>query len=76
MPRERRTPLTSQQRSFLLLELRSPDEGDGWRKVSAMVRPVVERSLIPELCEWQPHDDGTGRVRLTHDGQTVVRFLV
>lgn len=64
-----RTPLTDRGKAFLALVMRSPDIGDGWRKVSQQVWPLVEAFEAPDLIE-----KGDMCVRLTEAGNTVFRF--
>jgi hypothetical protein len=63
---------------FLQLLLRTPDTGDGWRKVSSMLSSVAtdEIAKAPELFETQ-HTEGEDGflVRLTPEGQIVSRYL-
>lgn len=65
--------ITDNNRSFLKLLLRSPDIGDGWRKVSDVVWPLVEQFDKPELLE---KDTDGRRVKLSPDGETVVAYLI
>lgn len=66
--------LTDKQRQCIALLMRSPDEGDGWRKCSA----VIWRGIVPmypdDLVEKRPSDDG-GFVRLTERGKVVADYL-
>ena len=52
--------------------MRSPDKGDGWRKVSLTAYPLVERFPHQDLIE---RDDENLRVRLTEKGKTVVEYV-
>jgi hypothetical protein len=67
--------LSQSQKDFLRLIMRSPDEGDGWRRVSRMLGPIVSKWTIPDLCEWEPNADGSGRIRFTDKGETVMEYL-
>ena len=57
--------LSAAYRSFIALLVRSPDIGDGWRKVSPMLMGLVEEMSghHPDLFELAP-----SAVRLTPDG--------
>lgn len=67
--------LSENQAIFLKLVLRSPDVGEGWRNVSRAVWKIIEEQAesLPELIEI---DKDTFRLRLTKEGQIVVRYLV
>jgi hypothetical protein len=62
--------------AFISLLLRSPDLGDGWRKVSNMLREVATKEVnkAPELFELMDDADGM-RVRLTERGQAVAAYI-
>jgi hypothetical protein len=64
--------LSAKEKGFLRLIQRSPDIGDGWRQVSdalwALVAFFGKQELIETDCENK-------RVRLSHDGAIVVRYL-
>ena len=62
----------AQTKSTLALIQRSPDQGDGWRSVSAACWPLV-KDLPIELAECEPNDDG-GRVRMTDSGRAVLHY--
>jgi hypothetical protein len=64
--------LTQQAKDTIKLIQRSPDIGDGWRAVSPVLRPNMPTWLksAEELYEF----DGE-RIRLTTEGQTIVRYL-
>lgn len=64
-----------QRKAFLQLICRSPDIGDGWRTVSRVIMPLVEKYADQTLIEWTKNDDGTGRVRLTEKGGIVLPYL-
>lgn len=66
--------LTPNETSFLRLLLRSPDQGEGWRRVSAVVWPMVERFTRPEIIEAEAAADG-GRVRLSERGRVLVDYI-
>lgn len=67
--------LSENQTIFLKLVLRSSDAGDGWRNVSRVVWNVIKEQAesLPDLIEI---DKDTFRLRLTKEGQIVVRYLV
>jgi hypothetical protein len=67
--------LTDREKGFLSLILRSPDQGDGWRNVSAVVWPLVAEFKRQELIEIQYCGDDR-HVRLTPEGNTVAKYLV
>ena len=67
--------LDPQETSFLRFILRSPDIGDGWRKVSRQVWTLVERFGRQELIETQASDEGGGRVRLSERGSAVINYI-
>ena len=64
--------LSDKDKGFIRLLMRSPDNGEGWRKVSNMLWPLVERFDAQELIE---RDDGMHMVRLSEKGQTVSEYL-
>lgn len=64
--------LSDNDRSFLQLLMRSPDLGDGWRQSSEVVWPLVAKFSKQELVEL---DNDNKRVRLTPDGDVLVRYL-
>lgn len=64
--------LSQPQRDLLRLIVRSPDNGDGWRKVSKLLWPTVTQYTNPALVEL---DADNMRLRLTTEGQTVARYL-
>lgn len=68
--------MTENLKTLLALIERSPDRGDGWRSAS----PVIFRGLVKtypdqSLIEWKENDDGSGFVRLTDKGRTVMPYL-
>lgn len=65
--------ICQQDKNFLRLIERSPDCGDGWRSVSAVVWPLVEQFETPELIEI---DKPGMRVRPTESGQAVIDFAL
>lgn len=62
--------LSARDKGFLHLILRSPDLGDGWRRVSDMVWPLVEKFPHQELIETRQSE-----VRLSEKGVTVAGYL-
>lgn len=67
--------LTEDQRDMLRLYMRSPRDPEGWANVSKGVWPLQE--CLPErLVERERRENGSGRIRLTAEGQTVVEFLL
>lgn len=60
---------------FLRLLMRSPDIGDGWRKVSSVVWPLVDGFKRPELIESEGSRENGGRVRLSERGAVVVYYV-
>lgn len=57
--------------SFLKLLMRSPDVGDGWRNVSAVVWPLVAGFKHPELIRMR----NGNQVKLSDRGLTVVEYI-
>lgn len=61
------------------LILRSPDEGEGWRGVSAMLLNAVRDNAIlhPDLYEFEVTENGpkAGKIRLTKEGVTVAKYV-
>lgn len=45
----------------------------GWAKVSNVVMPLVVR-LPPELVTIEKHKDGSGHIKLTEEGETVLKW--
>lgn len=64
--------ITHKQADFLRLLLRSPDCGDGWRKVSTMCWFLVRNFPHQELIETKDEN----MVRLSESGKTVVEYLI
>lgn len=67
--------LQDQQRDLLRLIARSPQDADGWANVSVTLLPSVSKWTHPELAELVANDDGTGRIRLTETGKTLLEWL-
>jgi hypothetical protein len=64
--------LTDGQKHVLRLAKRDADE-NGWCFVSSTVFPFIE--TIPEdLLKKEKSEDGTGMVRLTANGETILRY--
>lgn len=61
-------------RQLLQLVKRSPEDVEGWRKVSVPVWPLVA-NLPSDLVELEPSSDGGGRLRPTDRGQVVLDYL-
>ena len=57
--------------AFLKLLLRSPDVGDGWRNVSAMIWPLVAAFPHPELIRMR----NGNQVKLSGRGLTLVDYI-
>ena len=64
--------LTDYDRNFIHLILRSPDLGDGWRQVSSVAWPLIDRLQSDALIE---KDEVNLRVRLTEKGDTVAEYV-
>lgn len=64
--------ITEKQKSMLRLIQRSPDIGEGWRQVSKLLWRLVVDQGHPELTEL---DAEHMRVRLTAEGETVMRYM-
>lgn len=64
--------MDSHLKSTLALVQRSPDQGDGWRTVSAACWPLVKHTPL-DLLEIEPAEKG-GRVRLTPEGKAVLKY--
>lgn len=67
--------MSPRQRSFMQLVMRSPDVGDGYRKVSTLLTSLAEAqiALAPDLYETTTVDGGL-RVRLTAAGEAVWQY--
>lgn len=70
------TKLSTKQKDFLRLILRSPDMDGHWREVSATLTPIAQDMVAenPELYETEVRD-GVFHVRLSHRGMIVVEYL-
>lgn len=56
-----------------ILKLTSRDaDQDGWSKVSKLIWPICA-ALPDDLVKKRPSDDG-GHIRLTSDGEAIVRY--
>ncbi len=55
----------------LMRLIRKDRDATGWAKVSSVVWPFVQ-SLPKELVTLHDNGDGSGKARLTHDGETVL----
>lgn len=66
------TKLDSGQRRILWLTQKDKKE-DGWTPVSATVWPLLE-DMPKELLERERFPDGSGRARLTREGETVLQW--
>ena len=60
---------------FIRLVLRSPDEGDGWRSVSKMLRNFATKMVedAPQLYETK-EEDGKLSVRLSEEGLVLGKY--
>lgn len=69
--------LKDDDKNFLKLIQRSPDIGEGWRNVSPKLWQLVEmhQKTIPTLFEAELEPTGGGRVRLTDEAVTVLKWL-
>lgn len=69
--------ISDTQRNFIQLLLRSSDIGDGWRKVSNMLRPITEETvqIHPELYETKEEEDGSFMIRLSERGAILGEYL-
>ena len=65
--------LTENQIIMLKLIQRSADIGDGWRQVSSALWHHVADQTLSELTEL---DEPNHRVRLTAEGETVMRYAL
>ena len=76
--------LEQRDKDFLKLLMRSPDEGEGWRRVSELLWPMVQaqHERTPELLRIKslPSDNEVDEyrryVRLSAEGKVVVEWLV
>jgi hypothetical protein len=61
--------------SLHLMRLCARDQdSEGWTKVSRVVWPAIEK-VPTDLMEKQQNQDGSGRVRLTAEGNTVILWV-
>lgn len=65
--------MTQIQRDLLRLIQRSPDIGEGWRQVSQLLWPTVSGNCHPHLTEL---DAENRRIRITAEGETIVRYAL
>ena len=65
--------LSTADKSFLSLLLRSDDLGDGWRRVSSAVWTLVDEFPHKKLIQTWPAQQ---KVRLTRTGKVVVEYLL
>lgn len=63
------------RRTLIRLIQRSPDAGDGWRAVSAVLWQLVDRFERKELIEAVKNEDGTGVIRLSERGAILADYL-
>lgn len=68
--------LSQQQKDFLRLVLRSPDQGEGWRRVSKTLTPITQDMIAtnPELFESETRDEHFF-IRLSDRGSVLVDYL-
>lgn len=64
--------LTTIQKDAINLVSRSKDKGDGWRKCAPKIFGVITEALPAELLE---REETSLRVRLTHEGEAVAKWL-
>lgn len=64
--------MTQQDKNFIKLIQRSPDHGNGWRQVSDLCWELILEFKQPDLIEI---DTELKRVRLSHDGTIVAKYL-
>ena len=70
-----KTKLDYGQKHMLKLIHRDADK-NGWAPVSAMIFPLVSKTMPAELIELEPTgNDGRGRVRLTDTGKNILMAL-
>ncbi len=62
------------QRNVLRLIARSPKDQDGWAEVSAALFPILS-DAPSELIETEGDAERGGRVRFTHEGNIVIKYL-
>jgi len=68
--------LDSGQKHFLRLIEKGQQCPDGWAPVSALVYPLVQKMMPPELVEHHEVEGGRGRARLTEEGQSLLDALM
>lgn len=68
-----RHKLNDKQVQLLKLIARSPDIDRGWRQVSDPIWKAVEAYAHKDLTEIDP---ARKRIRLTPDGETVLKYIV
>lgn len=66
--------LTNSQENFLRLILRSPDIGEGWRRFSKQVWPLIENFGRKEMLEVDGTKEG-GKIRLSERGLVVCDYI-
>ena len=74
LTQERADAMDNKLRQLLELVKRSPQDADGWRKVSKPIWPLVA-NMPTDLVALEPSADGGGRLRLTDRGQAVSDYL-
>lgn len=67
--------LSDQDINFIKLILRSPDAGDGWRRVSAQLWVLCERFGRQELVEYATAPEGGGKIRLSDRGIVLTDYI-
>ena len=63
------------EKNLIPLLARSPDIGDGWRKVSPVLFKHFSSRITPELFEFEQMEDGGGIMRLTERGKIVADYI-
>ena len=66
--------LDSGEKHFLRLIAQDQSRQDGWAPVSRVLYPLVA-AMPGELVELHRNDNGTGRVRLTAHGESIVEAM-
>lgn len=64
--------MNNNDKSFIALLLRSSDEGEGYRKVSLTLWPLVEKFQAKELIEINYEKR---MVKLSEKGEIVAKYL-
>jgi hypothetical protein len=64
--------ITPNERHLMRLIVSGRDV-DGWAKVSNLVAPLIA-SLPSELLTFERNTDGSGRAKLTREGETVLKW--